>query len=99
VKHQVACMDVWSPAVQHEVRRAAPPELELLFAQSYGAQEQLLLVRDAEILLPGFAAVTEPLLLHARYARMVQKWGIGVDSIDLAAVRRRGLTLAITARH
>ncbi len=97
MKHQVACMDVWSPAVQHEVRRAAPPELELLFAQSYGAQEQLLLVRDAEILLPGFAAVSEPLLLHARHARMVQKWGIGVDSIDLAAVRRRGLTLAITA--
>ncbi len=95
--HRVACMDVWAPAVQREVQRAAPPELELSFAASYDTQEQLSLVRDAEILLPGFAAVTESLLDHARHARMIQKWGIGVDSIDLAAVRQYGLTLAITA--
>ncbi len=94
--YRVACMDVWSPAVQRVVRDAAPPELELSFAASYDAADQMALVRDADFLLPGFAAVTGQLLAQAPRVRMIQKWGIGIDSIDLAAVRQRGIALALT---
>ncbi len=97
MKHQVACMDVWAPAVRDVVVRAAPSELELRFAASYDPAEQSSLVEDAEILLPGFAAVSAALLARAPRVRMVQKWGIGIDSIDLDAVRARGVALSITA--
>ena len=97
MSHLVACMDVWAPAVQDIVRSSASPELELRFAASYDEAEQMALVEHAEFLVPGFAAVNERMLAHAHRLRMIQKWGIGIDSIDLEAVRNRGLALSITA--
>jgi len=93
----VACLDVWTPAVREVVRRSAPPELDLHFAQSYDEAEQMSLVEQADVLLPGWAAVTAPMLEHARKVRMIQKWGIGVDRIDVEAARRKQIPLAITA--
>ena len=103
----VACLDVWAPAVREVVSRVArelaPAELDLRFALSYDEAEQLALVEVADFLLPGWAAVTEAMLAHAGHPghpgrlRFVQKWGIGVDRIDVAALRRRGIGLAITA--
>lgn len=58
MSHFVACLDVWPPAVREVVRRVAPPELELHFAQSYDEAEQLALVENAEVILAGWAAVT-----------------------------------------
>jgi phosphoglycerate dehydrogenase-like enzyme len=94
--HQVACLDVWAPAVREVVRQAAPPELVLHFADSYDAPEQLALSAQADILLPGFAAVTADMLARSPRVRMIHKWGIGIDAIDLDAVRRHGVALAIT---
>ena len=95
--HFVACLDVWAPAVRAVVRRVAPPELDLHFATSYDEAEQMALVRDAEIIFAGWAAVTRPMLEHARKLRMIEKWGIGVDRIDVEAARAMHIPLAITA--
>ena len=97
MSHLVACLDVWSPSVREVVRRIAPKELELNFAASYDEAEQMAMVEHAEFLLPGFAKVTETMLKHAKNLRMIQKWGIGYDTIDVEAVRRRGLPLVIAA--
>ena len=93
----VACLDNWAPAVREVVRRVAPPELDLHFANSYEDAEQFGLIGQAEIAFPGWAAITAPMLANAGRLRMIQKWGIGVDRIDVAAVRARGIPLAITA--
>jgi D-3-phosphoglycerate dehydrogenase len=37
------------------------------------------------------------MLAHAKQLRMIEKWGIGVDRIDVDTVRRMGIPLAITA--
>ena len=95
--HFVACIDVWAPAVREVVRRVAPPELDLHFAQSYDEAEQLALIEKAEFILAGWAAVTGPMLAHAKKLRMIEKWGIGVDRIDVDAARRMKIPLAITA--
>ncbi len=97
MSHVVACLDVWVPAVQELVRRVAPAELDLRFAGTYDEAEQMALVEHAEFLLPGFAPVSEAMLRHAKSVRMVQKWGIGIDSIDVAAMRRMGIPLMIAA--
>ena len=97
MSHPVACMDVWAPAVRQAVQQAAPPELELRFADTYDQAEQMALAEHAEFLLPGFAPVSEAMLHHAKKLRMIQKWGIGYDSIDVAAARRMGIPVAIAA--
>lgn len=94
--HSVACLDVWASAVRDEVRRAAPPGFELSFADSYDAAHQHALAAPAEFIVPGFAKVDEQLLEVAPHLRMVHKWGVGLDAIDLPALRRRGIALAIT---
>ena len=95
--HFVACLDVWTPAVQRVIRQVAPPELDLHFAKTYDEAEQMALVRDADILFAGWAAITRPMLEHARRARFIEKWGIGVDRIDVAAAREMHIPVAITA--
>ena len=97
VGHYVACLDVWAPAVREVVRRTAPAELDLHFAASYDDAEQMALVEGAEVILAGWAAVTAPMLAHAKKLRFIEKWGIGVDRIDVEAARRKGIPLAITA--
>jgi len=93
----IACLDVWADAVRREVQRVVSADWTLHFAQSYDAAHQQMLAAQADVLLPGFAAVDEALLACAARVRWVHKWGIGIDSIDLAALRRRGIGLAITA--
>jgi phosphoglycerate dehydrogenase-like enzyme len=93
----VACLDVWAPAVREVVKRVAPPELDLHFATSYDDAEQFGLVERAEIILCGWAAVTEPMLARAKTLRFIEKWGIGVDRIDVEAARARNIPIAITA--
>ena len=97
MSHYVACLDVWAPAVRQVVQRVAPPELDLHFATSYDEAEQFALVCDAEVIFAGWAAVTRPMLEHARRLRMIEKWGIGVDRIDVETARLLKIPIAITA--
>ena len=71
--------------------------VDLHFAKSYDDAEQFELVEKAEIILAGWAAVTEPMLKRAGKLRFIEKWGIGVDRIDVDAARRMKIPLAITA--
>jgi phosphoglycerate dehydrogenase-like enzyme len=50
-------------------------------------------LRDAEILLHILRPVTEEVLTGAPCLRLVQKIGVGVDTIDLEAARRRGVAV------
>lgn len=94
---KVACLDVWDPAVVEIIRSVAPDTLEMNFATSYDDSHQKALLADAEIACAGWAAIPEDYVAAAPKLRFVSKWGIGIDRIDVEALRRRGIGLAITA--
>src|SRR5262249_3235840 len=55
------------------------------------------LARGATFFVGGISAIPASLMDAAPGLRLIHKWGIGVDKIDLAAARARGIPVAITA--
>jgi phosphoglycerate dehydrogenase-like enzyme len=51
-------------------------------------------LRDADVLLHILKPVTDEILSGAPHLRLVQKIGVGVNTIDLEAARRRGVAVA-----
>jgi D-3-phosphoglycerate dehydrogenase len=94
---KIACLDVLAPAVQAETRDVASPDFEIRFANSYEPAEQLDLASGADFLLVGSAPVTAALLERCGRVRLIQKYGVGIDKIDLEAARRAGVPVAIAA--
>ncbi|GAA5233987.1 dehydrogenase [Verticiella sediminum] len=95
--YTVVFMDVLAPAVQRVILSVFRPPFEVRFALNYDDRHQLALCRTADFLVPGWAQLSGDMLAAAERVRAVQKWGIGVDRIDIAAARRLGIPVAITA--
>ena len=95
--YEVSCLDVFAPSVRDVIQRSLPPDFNIKFANTYDAREQLDLVTGADFLLVGGAPLTGDMIRQAKRLRFIQKWGIGVDKIDLGAAEEAGIPLGITA--
>lgn len=93
----IGSLDVWTPTIQELVRANLPAGFTIRFAASYDPAEQTAIVSEADVVLTGWAEVTGEMIRAAPRLRMIQKWGIGVDRIDLETARREGVVVAITA--
>ena len=52
------------------------------------------LLPEAEVILVGLAPVTARVLGHARSCRLVVRYGVGVDNVDVAAASAAGIWVA-----
>ncbi len=96
-KPVVAILDPHPPEVRAIIAAECPPEVALRMATSSAPAELRALTADAEFLVGGVTPISAALIDAAPNLRLIQKWGIGVDKIDLAAARARGVPVAITA--
>jgi phosphoglycerate dehydrogenase-like enzyme len=94
---KIASLDVWTLRIQEIVRTNLPEGFEISFAETYDPAEQAALAIDADFILAGWAEVTGEMMRRAPKLRMIQKWGIGVDRIDLATAEAEGIHVAIAA--
>ena len=93
---RVACLGfVFDPLAQQLVRQIAPPEFDLRFAEKPDATTPALVAESDFVICVSH--VTDSMMANAPKLRLIQKWGIGVDKIDLAAAERHGIYVAITA--
>ncbi|MCW0210569.1 MAG: 2-hydroxyacid dehydrogenase [Achromobacter sp.] len=95
--YSVVFMDVLAPAVQRAIASVFEPPFVVQFAMNYDPAHQLDLCRSADFLVPGWAQLTAEMLEAATRVKAVHKWGIGVDRIDVAAAKRLGIPVVITA--
>lgn len=79
------------------VRNLKPAGFTIAFAQTNEVTEQLEMMRGADVVMAAGTFVTAEMIAQAPRLKLIQKWGIGVDKIDLEAARQAGVTVAITA--
>ncbi len=79
------------------VRALLPVGFTIAFAQTNDEAEHRNMVPEASVIMAVGTYVTAELIALAPKLKLIQKWGIGVDKIDLNAARRAGVTVAITA--
>ena len=93
----VVFLDAHEPEVRDVIAAECPPTVELRMATSTDPADRPALARGATFFVGGISAIPASLMDAAPGLRLIQKWGIGVDKIDLAAARARGIPVAITA--
>jgi phosphoglycerate dehydrogenase-like enzyme len=97
-RYKVACLEVYPPAILEEIKGQVPEDFEFRCVTSYDEQERLDLISDADfILFAGPCPLTGRHMDAAPKVKLIQKWGIGVDMIEIKAAAERGIPVAITA--
>jgi D-3-phosphoglycerate dehydrogenase len=71
-----------------------PLGVDLLLGDGGSADEVLAVAGDAEVVLAGSRPRFDAGVLAGLHCRGIVRYGIGVDSIDLAAARERGIAVA-----
>jgi phosphoglycerate dehydrogenase-like enzyme len=94
---QIGCPDAWAPEIRTQIEAAVPEGFKIVFADAGANGSVREVVAESDFLLLATTEMTSALVDSATHLRLIHKWGIGVDSIDLAAAERAGIGVAITA--
>lgn len=91
---KVLCTDIECRFVERDVQRLREA-CELATSDSYAVPVLLPQIVDADVLVAScFSQVPASLIAAAPRLRGIVKYGVGVDNIDLAAARQRGIPVA-----
>jgi phosphoglycerate dehydrogenase-like enzyme len=96
-KPLVLCVDALPAAMRALITAQKPEGLELAFAESSEEDERVARVREADYILCSWTPVSGRVIEAGERLRLIQKYGIGVDKIDLEAAARRGIPVGIAA--
>lgn len=70
------------------------PEVELLDYHCKTEEEVIEKAGDADILIVQFAPITRKVIAHLKKCRLIVRYAIGVDNIDVAAATEQGIYVA-----
>lgn len=91
---RIILLDPLSESGRQRFAALVDPAFELVMARSYDPDEQTQLMESAQYAITGQVPVPAELLKRARQLRLLHKWGVGVDNIDLEAARSAGISVA-----
>ena len=86
-----------TPDMYALVRAELPPGFELVTLERDDDAERIAKATDAEVIIVAAKPLTRPVINAARRLRLVHHQGVGYhDTVDVAALRDRGIALALT---
>ena len=84
----VAITDYVFPSLEPEQRVLAPLGVELRPAQCKSEEEIIDLAQEADAVLNCYAKLTARVISELKHCRIIARYGIGVDNVDLVAATR-----------
>jgi D-3-phosphoglycerate dehydrogenase len=93
---KIVVLDMMAEARAEAMRRMLPPGLVLTHGTAQGDEHMKQIIADADYAIAGQVAVSGEVLRAARKLKLLHKWGVGVDNIDVQTARERGIKVART---
>jgi D-3-phosphoglycerate dehydrogenase len=90
---KIAITDWTFPDLEIEERIVKAAGIEVAARQCKTEAELIALVADADAVVTQFARITPAVIAAMERSRAIVRYGIGVDNVDLAAARERGIAV------
>ena len=88
---KIVVTDYTFPALEVEESVLQPLGFELVSGQCKTPEALIALVADADAVITQFAPVNASVIAAMQKAKVIVRYGIGVDNVDLEAARQRGI--------
>ena len=93
---RIVVLDIIAPERADKLRALLPPGFELSHGIARGDEHLKEIIADADYAISGQVSVSGEVLRAARKLKLLHKWGVGVDNLDIAAARELGIKVART---
>ncbi len=89
----IVITDTGFPDIELESRVLSPLDAAVTVGRCRTEDEVLSLARDADALMVQWAPITRQVIEQLKRCRIISRYGVGVDMIDLDAAREHGITV------
>jgi phosphoglycerate dehydrogenase-like enzyme len=92
----IAVLDVLPETRIERLRSLLPEGFHLTGGVAPGDEAMKALIREADFAITGQVAVSGDVLRAATRLKLLHKWGVGVDNLDIETARQLGIQVART---
>lgn len=92
----ICLLDMTTPARAEKLRALLPPGFVLTHGTARGDEHMKEIIAGADYAISGQVAVSGDVLRAARKLKLLHKWGVGYDNIDIATAKELGIKVART---
>ena len=92
----IVVLDPLTPETAVKLRALLPPGFVLTHGSARDEAHLQAIIAEADYAISGQIGVSAAVLGAARRLKLLHKWGVGVDNLDLAAAARLGIPVART---
>ncbi len=96
MSEKIVVLDMMAEARAEQLRKLVPAGMDFATGTAPGDEAMKSLIADADYAIAGQVAVSGDVLRAAKKLKLLHKWGVGVDNLDLEAARQRGIKVART---
>ncbi len=98
-RHIVAVTDHLFPSMDDEARMFAEMDTELVVGQCKEEEDVIALCRNADAILNTYARMTPRIIQSLERCKVIVRFGIGYDNVDVDAATRCGIMVANTTEY
>ncbi len=92
----ICLLDMTTPARAEKLRALLPPAFLLTHGTARGDEHMKEIIAQADYAISGQVAVSGDVLRAGKKLKLLHKWGVGYDNIDIATAKELGIKVART---